>query len=95
MERARAIQRERFHGTGILCNAEMGPGHIRAYCQMEPQAQALLKAAMQQLHLSARAYHRILKVARTIADLDGSDRLHVHHLAEALQYRPRWLVGGG
>lgn len=94
VERARALQQERFHGTGILCNAEMGPGHIRAYCRMEPQAQALLKAAMQQLHLSARAYHRVLKVARTIADLEGSDLLRAHHVAEALQYRPRWPIGG-
>lgn len=94
VERARAIQQARFHGTGILCNAEMGPGHIRAYCRMEPQAQALLKTAMQQLHLSARAYHRVLKVARTIADLEGSDLLRAHHLAEALQYRSRWPMGG-
>lgn len=94
VERARARQRERFHGTGITCNAEMGPAHIRAYCRLEPEAQSLLKAAMHQLHLSARAYHRILKVARTIADLEGADTLGARHLAEALQYRPRWpLVG--
>ncbi|MER3401609.1 MAG: magnesium chelatase [Thermoflexus sp.] len=94
VEQARARQRERFHGTGITCNAEMGPGHIRAYCRLEPEVQSLLKAAMHQLHLSARAYHRILKVARTIADLEGADTLGARHLAEALQYRPRWpLVG--
>ncbi|HEX9976506.1 MAG TPA: magnesium chelatase, partial [Dehalococcoidales bacterium] len=62
---------------------------VRAFCQVETSAQSLLKAAMKQLYLSARAFHRILKLARTIADLDNGDIIKAHHLAEAIQYRPR------
>jgi len=58
-------------------------------CQVDPAGKSLLKAAMQQLQMSARAYHRILKLARTIADLAGSERIQTVHLAEAIQYRPR------
>ena len=62
---------------------------VRQYCAVEPDAQTLLRAAMQQLQLSARAFHRILKVARTIADLAGAEAISSMHLAEAIQYRPR------
>jgi len=62
---------------------------VRKFCAIEDSAQDLLKAAMKQLHLSARAFHRILKLALTIADLDNSDIIEAHHLAEAIQYRPR------
>jgi magnesium chelatase family protein len=86
---ARARQLERFAGTSIIVNADMGPADIRKYCEMEPAAQSLLKAAAQQLQLSARAYHRTLKLARTIADLAGVDIIGPTHLAEAIQYRPR------
>ena len=86
---ARARQLERFSGTRLTCNAEMTPAEVREFCQVEEQAQSLLKAAMKQLHLSARAFHRILKLARTIADLESSDIIKVHHVAEAIQYRPR------
>jgi magnesium chelatase family protein len=86
---ARARQLERFHGTKLAGNAEMTPSEVREFCQVEESAQSLLKAAMKQLYLSARAFHRILKLARTIADLDNSDTIKAHHLAEAIQYRPR------
>jgi magnesium chelatase family protein len=89
VESSRERQRQRFAGTKLTCNTEMGPAQIREYCKLEPAGQTLLKAAMSQLHLSARGFHRILKLARTIADLAGSDTIAAAHLAEAVQYRPR------
>jgi magnesium chelatase family protein len=86
---ARSLQRERFSGSRLACNAEMTPTEVREFCQVEESAQSLLKAAMKQLYLSARAFHRILKLARTIADLENADIIKAHHLAEAIQYRPR------
>ena len=67
----------------------MGPSEARDFCNVEPSAEKLLKAAMQQLHLSARAFHRVLKLARTIADLADTDLIAANHVAEAIQYRPR------
>lgn len=87
--KARAKQRHRFGNNGFSCNAEMTPADIMSFCQTEEDVQSLLKAAMKQLHLSARAFHRILKLARTIADLEESDIIKVNHIAEAIQYRPR------
>ena len=89
VEATRAIQRRRFAATELGCNAGMTPGEVREYCPVEESAQGLLKAAMKQLYLSARAFHRILKLARTIADLGGDEIIKAHHLAEAIQYRPR------
>ena len=89
---ARARQRERFRGTRLASNAEMTPAEVRDFCQTEEAAQGLLKAAMKQLYLSARAFHRILKLARTIADLEGVDIIRAHHVAEAIQYRPRRMA---
>jgi len=86
---ARERQLRRFEGTSLTCNADMGPAEVRDFCQVDPAGKSLLKAAMQQLQMSARAYHRILKLARTIADLAGSERIETVHLAEAIQYRPR------
>lgn len=92
VEAARDRQRARFKDArGVTCNAEMRPAEIREFCELDAAGQALIKAAMRQLHLSARAYHRTLKLARTIADLAGGDRIEAAYLAEAVQYRPRTL----
>ncbi len=89
VERARTVQRTRFAGTNLTCNADMGPAQVREVCVVDATGRALLRAAMEQLRMSARAYHRILKLARTIADMAGSDGIQASHLAEAIQYRPR------
>ncbi len=89
---ARNIQQKRFGGTKLTCKTEMTPAVVREFCQTEESAQSLLKAAMKQLYLSARAFHRILKLGRTIADLENADIIKAHHLAEAIQYRPRRMV---
>jgi magnesium chelatase family protein len=89
VERARERQREKFRGTRLSCNADMGPGEVREYCRLGDAGRSLLRSAMQQLQMSARAFHRILKLARTIADLAGEREITTAHLAEAIQYRPR------
>jgi magnesium chelatase family protein len=86
---ARSRQLKRFNGTRLSSNSDMTPAQIREFCQVEDAAQSLLKAAMKQLYLSARAFHRILKLALTIADLESSSVIKAHHVAEAVQYRPR------
>jgi magnesium chelatase family protein len=87
---ARAIQQQRFaEYPRIANNADMGTAQVGRYCQISEEGHTLLSSAMSQLHLSARAYHRILKLARTIADLAGEENISNAHLAEALQYRPR------
>ena len=98
VEAARQVQRLRFTSPSAseeeqaflpLCNADMRPAEIRQYCVLDTTGQALMKTAMNQLQLTARAYHRILKLSRTIADLAGAVDISPTHLAEALQYRPR------
>jgi len=75
----------------IVCNADMRVGEVRQFCKLPEEGQRLMRAAMSQLNLSARAYHRILKLARTIADLAGGEEIQSVHLAEALQYRPKLM----
>ncbi len=89
VEAARSIQRERLNENGLTCNADMRPAEVRRFCTLDAASAGLMKTAMSQLQLSARAYHRVLKLARTIADLAGCERIAPGHLAEALQYRPR------
>jgi len=99
VESAREIQRHRFHRAEdtqsaqnppqLSCNSDMHPAEVRKYCQLDTTSQSLMRSAMSQMHLSARAYHRVLKLARTIADLAGEINIASQHLAEALQYRPK------
>ena len=101
VEAARERQRQRFANqqmangqksklaNGIACNADMRPAQIRQYCQLDETSNSLMRSAMNQMQLSARAYHRVLKLARTIADLAGEEQIAPTHLAEALQYRPK------
>jgi magnesium chelatase family protein len=85
---ARGVQRRRFNGNGrIRCNSRMNAKQQKSFCALGSEAEGLLQMAMSQLHLSARAYDRILKVARTIADLDGSEEILSEHVGEAVQYR--------
>jgi magnesium chelatase family protein len=76
----------------VACNADMGPAEVRLFCSLDDTCRALMRSATSQLHLSARAYHRTLKLARSIADLAGADQIGPAHLAEALQYRPKALT---
>ncbi len=92
VESAREKQRERFGETDLVCNADMGPAEVRKYCHLDETGLALVRQAMSQLQLTARGYHRVLKLARTIADLSGDNEIIPNHLAEALQYRPRRWV---
>jgi magnesium chelatase family protein len=88
VEKARAIQEDRFESLDHThCNAQIKGNRIRTICKIDSACQSLLKTAMEKLQLSARAYDRILKVSRTIADLAGSAEIKVEHLAEAIQYR--------
>jgi len=91
LQAARQRQAERFSGLGIVCNVDMRVVEVRKFCKLDETGDSLVRAAMSQMNLSARAYHRILKLARTIADLAGSDNIQTQHVAEALQYRPKLL----
>ena len=94
VQNVRDVQNHRFtNSTDVICNAEMRVGEVRQFCQLQAEGQSLMRAAMSQLNLSARAYHRILKLSRTIADLAGSEEIQSTHLAEALQYRPKIMIG--
>jgi magnesium chelatase family protein len=87
VERARQIQRERFAGSRTLCNAAMKPRQLRQFCTLDDTGQQLMEMVTDRLGFSARTYTRILKVARTIADLGGEENIRQEHLAEAIQYR--------
>ncbi len=84
---ARKTQRERFKKSKIFCNAQMTPSMIYRYCPLDRESERLLENAVEKMGLSARSYHRIIKVARTIADLEGQNDIKSHHIAEAIQYR--------
>jgi magnesium chelatase family protein len=98
VEAARELQRQRFSpgnppqfddASDLTCNSDMRPAEVRKYCQLDTTSQSLMRSAMSQMQLSARAYHRVLKLSRTIADLAGESEIATQHLAEALQYRPK------
>jgi magnesium chelatase family protein len=96
VQTARDIQTRRFsniESSDIVCNADMRVGEICQFCKVGEEGLRLMRAAMTQLNLSARAYHRILKLARTIAALAGSEEIQSVHLAEPLQYRPKLIIG--
>jgi magnesium chelatase family protein len=93
VQAARERQRVRFEGTNIVCNSDMRVAEVRKFCKLDEAGDSLVRAAMSQLNLSARRYHRVLKLARTIADLAESDDIQSVHLADALQYRPKLMMG--
>jgi len=92
VNKARTIQRQRFKDEGIMCNARMSHKQVRKFCILGKEESELLKMAMTELNFSARAYDKILKVSRTIADLAASGEIKSEHLSEAIQYRglDRW-----
>lgn len=87
VDSARAIQNQRFASKGGMCNARMGPEEMRKYCALDDEAAALMKTAFETMGLTARSYDRILRVARTVADMNGSEKILPQHIAEAIQYR--------
>lgn len=87
VEKARLIQQKRFEGTGVSSNAHMSAGLTREFCRPVPAAMKMLENAFERMGLSARAYDKILRVSRTVADLDGSEKIETEHIAEAIQYR--------
>lgn len=89
VQKARNIQLKRFEKSGIFNNAEMRNKQIEAFCPLDSSAISLLKQAVSQMGLSARSYYRVIKISRTIADLDGKETIEISHIAEALQYRPK------
>jgi magnesium chelatase family protein len=91
---ARVLQQARYAGTKLVTNADMGPKELNAYVALDSAGEQMMKAAVRQLQLSARGYHRVLKLARTIADLGEAEHVAVSHLAEALQYRARANLAG-
>jgi magnesium chelatase family protein len=84
---ARAIQQERYKGSGIFCNSQLTPSMVKEYCKLSDEASAFLKSAFEKLGLSARAYDRVIKVARTIADLENEKDITKNHIAESVQFR--------
>jgi magnesium chelatase family protein len=90
VEAARALQQVRFKGrAGLFANGDMGPGDLQTWCVLSTEAHQLAEISVKRMQLSARSYHRVLKLSRTIADLDHSELIEVNHIAEAIQYRPR------
>ena len=94
VDAARAIQSRRFEGTGIPCNAQMTPPMVGRFCELDARCDALMKSAFERMGLTARSHDRVLRVARTIADLDGAEHIGVEHLSEAIQYRNTDILKG-
>ena len=94
VDAARAIQEKRFAGTTVSCNAHMAPAQIGQFCALDAAGEALMKSAFDRMGLTARSHDRILRVARTIADLDGAAAIGPEHLAEAIQYRNTDILKG-
>ena len=94
VDAARAIQKARFAGTGVACNAHMTPSQIADFCRLDRAGETLMKSAFDRMGLTARSHDRILRVARTIADLDGDADIGAQHLAEAIQYRNTDILKG-
>ena len=88
VQKARDMQLKRFKGLKITSNAEMNNKQLKQFCNLDEQSILLLKQAISKLNLTARGFHRVIKIARTIADLEGSVKIKSNHIAEALQYRP-------
>ena len=84
---ARDVQRRRFPDDETMCNAHMGTKELRSFCSLDPDGEELMREAFDTMGLSARSHDRILRVARTIADLDGAEEIDISHIAEAIQYR--------
>ena len=94
VDAARAIQAQRFQGTNIPCNAQMPPAMIGTFCQLDARCEALMRSAFERMGLTARSHDRVLRVARTIADLDGAEQIGAEHLSEAIQYRNTDILKG-
>ena len=94
VDAARALQKARFAGTGVTCNAYMSPAQVGQFCPLDAGGEALMKSAFEKMGLTARSHDRILRVARTIADLDGGADIGPEHLAEAIQYRNTDILKG-
>lgn len=94
VDAARAIQSKRFEGTDIPCNAQMTPPMVGRFCELDARCDALMKSAFERMGLTARSHDRVLRVARTIADLDGAEHIGVEHLSEAIQYRNTDILKG-
>lgn len=87
VNRVRAAQAERFKGTGVTCNARMTQQMLSEFCTLTPQADTLMRVAFEKMGLTGRSYTKVLRVARTIADMADSEKIELAHLAEAIQYR--------
>ena len=89
VQKARNIQVERFKGTKLKSNSEMSTRSVKKFCPLSPKCRTMMLSATASMKLSARSYFKVIKIARTIADLAGKERISTDHLAEALQYRPK------